>query len=102
MKNKEFEKILKTSIDKIQSTLGAKADEYAMNGDRLYNFKIASRMNGNTPQEALWGMAMKHLVSVKDLVTGQLKNTEHMVDEKCIDLINYLILLIAVLAEDRK
>jgi hypothetical protein len=52
-------------------------------------------------QEALWGMALKHLISVMDLVAGRLPASKATVDEKVGDLINYLILLEAVFAEGR-
>ena len=45
-------------------------------------------------------MAQKHLVSVMDLVHGKLKSEPVMVDEKIGDMINYLILLEAVLKEE--
>ena len=101
MEVEKFNDILTTRLQKIEATLGTKAREYAHDGDRLYNFKVAGRMTGVSPAEALWGMAAKHLVSVQDLVIGKLENKKEMVDEKCTDMINYLILLIAVLEEER-
>lgn len=44
-------------------------------------------------------MMMKHLVSVLDLIEGSLPATEHMINEKIGDAINYLILCEAVLKE---
>ena len=54
-----------------------------------------------TPQKALAGMFMKHLVSVLDLIEGSLSPSEYMVNEKIGDAINYLILLEAVLKEGK-
>lgn len=100
MDNKDFNEILKARQRAIHNTLGMKEKEYAHGGDRLHNFKVAARMNGVTVSEALWGMATKHLVSVTDLVVGNLKPTPDMVNEKIGDMINYLILLEAVLWEE--
>lgn len=104
MRVETFEQILQSRIEKTQAILGNKAEEYAMGGDRLYNFNAAARIDGVTPEKALWGMAKKHLVSVMDLVEGRLKPTKHNIDEKIGDMINYLILLEALFQEkeDRK
>ena len=102
MKNEEFEKLLDKRMAAIDAILSSKAKEYAFEGDRLWNFKVAAKVSSTTQQFALWGMAMKHLVSVMDLVNGFLANTEENVTEKIGDLINYLILLEAVLQEERK
>jgi len=96
MKIEEFNAILSGRVRKIVVTLGSKAEEYARGEDRLHNFRVAARMLGTTPEQALWGMAAKHLVSVQDMVDGHLDASPAMVDEKIGDLINYLILLEAV------
>lgn len=95
-----FYTILENRLLKISDVLGRKAKEYALGGDRLHNFKTAARMKGESPALALWGMAAKHLVSVEDLVYGRLAATPEMVNEKIGDMINYLILLEAVLKEE--
>jgi len=97
----DFQTLLENRLKEIEAVLGQKAGEYAQNGDRLFNFRQAARTNNTTMAEALWGMATKHLVSVQDLVYGRLEPTEETVDEKCLDTINYLILLMAVFEEER-
>jgi len=94
----QFNSILQKRLESIESTLGSKAKEYAI-GDRLYNFKRAAEILRTTPQKALAGMFMKHLVSVMDLIEGSIAATEPMVNEKIGDAINYLILLEAILKE---
>lgn len=100
MEGKYFDELLAKRLECIRNTLGAKAKEYAK-GDRLYNFKRAAEIQQTTPQKALTGMFMKHMVSVLDLVEGSLENTEYMINEKIGDAINYLILLEAVLKEPK-
>lgn len=109
MTNQEFEKVLQRRLSEIRKVLESKAEEYAhsvqtptMLGetDRLYNFKRAAQITGETPEKALMGMFMKHLVSVFDLVEGKLERTPIMVGEKIGDAINYLILLEALFTED--
>lgn len=99
MTPQEFETILDRRLTKCREVLGTKAKEYAHNGDRLYNFRKAGTINNKPMPEALWEMSTKHLVSVIDLVNGVLPPTQHNVDEKIGDMINYLILLEAVLQE---
>ncbi len=99
MKAEKFETILMDRLAAIEKVLGSKAKEYAQDNDRLYNFKVAARVNNQSVAQAAWGMATKHLVSVMDLVEGKLEATPEMVDEKCLDLINYIILISAILLE---
>ncbi len=100
MTPKAFNAILNRRIELTKQVLESKADEYASE-NRLYNFERAAQMGATTPRQALYGMLLKHLVSVHDLVTGKLENTEQMADEKIGDTINYLILLEAMLEDER-
>ena len=98
MNNTEFNEILDFRIESTKAVLASKAKEYA-HGDRLYNFKRDAEIEHNTLPKTLWGKATKHLVSVIDMVEGNLETTPAMVNEKIGDLINYLILLEAVFKE---
>jgi hypothetical protein len=98
----DFNVFLQAWLVRIKSILGQKAGEYAQDGDRLFNFRLAAKINGHTMPQALWGMATKHLVSVMDLVEGRLQPTPEIVEEKCTDLVNYIILLSAVLYDENK
>lgn len=99
----EFSEVVDERINKIIDTLRDKAVEYSGSGDRFHNFKVGARIIGSTPEEALQGMMLKHLVSVFDLIEwaqnddGRL--SEAMIDEKIGDLINYLILLEGMLKQ---
>jgi hypothetical protein len=101
MNGGNFEKLLGETINSIQNTLASKNKEYGQNDDRLYNFKRAGEIGRCSPVEALKGMWLKHVVSVFDLIEGNLMNKEEIVNEKIGDSINYLILLKALLAESR-
>lgn len=98
MNSQEFDNIVEERLVKIRDILGSKAKEYAV-GDRLYNFKRASEILRTSPQKALLGMLMKHIVSVIDLIEGSTKSTEYLINEKIGDSINYFILLEALLKE---
>jgi hypothetical protein len=92
-----FQYILNERVCQIEDVLAKKAREYVRNEDRLHNFNVASIISNKTREDVLWnGFALKHLVSVFDMVNdineGKLPKKE-LVDEKIGDLINYLILL---------
>lgn len=101
MTTKDFNEIIEARHKAIDATLKAKAAEYAIDGDRLYNFKVAAAADLTTPEKALWGMFMKHYVSVRDLVYGNLPCNEAIINEQIGDAINYLILLEAILKRQR-
>lgn len=101
MQNEEFNKIVEEVTESIKKVLVSKAKEYA-HGDRLYNFKRASKITNKSTIECAKGMWMKHLVSILDILDGKLENTREMVNEKFIDSINYHILMMAILQENRK
>lgn len=102
MTNETFEDIFNNQISTCKETLILKAKEYARDGDRLHNFKKASDMLGTNPVDALWGMMMKHLVSVSDIVDDTWEGKypkDGILAEKITDVINYFILLKAVIID---
>jgi len=95
----DFEKIVEERLLKIGVTLGVKEKEYASNNDSFHNFRVAARIAGSTPEKALQGMWMKHIVSVFDLIENPGSATAVLIDEKIGDCVNYLILLEGLLRE---
>ena len=107
MNQKQFDKIVLARVEGIKNVLVEKAKEYSSKEDRLHNFKVAARLESSnqTPEQALWGMAKKHLVSIIDIISktpsGEFPSDE-LRDEKIGDSINYLILLEALLIERKE
>ena len=100
MTRETFNKHLEYMQAQTVGTLTEKAKEYATDGDRLHNFKVAAEIQGITPTAALAGMMAKHTVSVYDMVgTGKTYPIE-MWEEKIKDSINYLYLLWALANEN--
>ena len=97
MNKDEFDEIVERRTRKIVKTLTTKTKEYADNDDAFHTFNLAARIAGTTPEEALKGMMLKHIVSVFDMIEwsyideGRLN--EAIIDEKIGDTINYLVLL---------
>jgi hypothetical protein len=102
MKQNQFDILLKRRLSLIESVLGSKGKEYTRDDDRLSNFKDAARVDDETPEQALWGMFKKHLISVKDIkndiAKGKLPNFA-LLEEKIGDSINYFILLEVMIKE---
>jgi len=102
MTDKDFDSIVEHRISAIQEILLVKAKEYARNGDRLHNFKRAAALERCTPERALRGMLTKHIISVYDMIDDLERDiwTERSVwNEKIGDMINYAILLEALIEE---
>jgi hypothetical protein len=101
MDQQEFNKVMYNRIEKVKAIMASKSQEYAR-GDKLSNFKKAAAALGTTPEQALIGFWIKHVVSITDLCndleTGKIAPMK-MWDEKITDLINYMILLEALVVE---
>jgi hypothetical protein len=94
MNTLEFDEVVEFRIQQIKEILQKKALEYASPiGDRLHNFNRAAQVTGKRREECLWGMAMKHFISIMDMIDKPETPTLYMVEEKLGDAINYLILL---------
>ena len=100
MQSSEFNKHLEKMQQITVETLKAKAAEYATDGDRLHNFKVAAAVQGITPMQALGGMMAKHTVSVYDMIGTEYDYPVALWEEKIKDSINYLFLLWAMVQED--
>jgi len=92
-KKTTFSTVVVERCEKIKAVLAYKEKEYAQGGDRFHNFNVAARMDHTTPEKALRGMWLKHIVSVFDMVENPDCINKALVDEKIGDLINYAILL---------
>ena len=105
MQPERFDKITEEQIQDIRRTLLLKSKEYARRGDRLSNFKTAARFDTKieeTPERALWGMWRKHLVSILDIIDdldNDILPSVPLLNEKCRDVVNYAILLKALILE---
>ena len=102
MTSERFNAILEKRLSRTREILASKATEYARDTDRLHNFKRAGELLHVSPEQALIGMQVKHLVSILDMLDDLVVNIERpysLWDEKITDAINYFILLEALLRE---
>lgn len=102
MTNSNFSVLLDDTIGRIRKLLTRKTGEYCRGDDRLSNFKRAAEMAHKSPVASLQGMVLKHFVSLFDMLDDYEKGAMHPLvlwDEKVLDIINYMILLRALLLE---
>ncbi len=102
METEKFMVIMKERFEHCVAIMAPKDKEYTRNGDKLHNFKVAARIKNETPEEALWGMGVKHLVSIIDMIDDVSINklpSREMIAEKFGDMHNYLFLLEALIIE---
>lgn len=101
MNSEWFEKVVKDQIKMCEDVLINKAKEYSDDSDRLHNFKNAAGMMGCDAKEALSGMMAKHTISVYDMCRNGKDYPIELWNEKITDHINYLLLLKAVVIEEK-
>ena len=105
MTYEDFNEVLMDQIETCIKVLGRKNKEYARGNDKLSNFKKAGVMDNTTPEKALWGMWKKHIVSIMDIIfdlDNGIEPDPDMLNEKIVDMVNYPILLKALLIERRR
>ena len=104
MNSVELKNVIDGRIKKITDSMATKNGEYTSGKDRLYNFKSVAAMNDEIPETALWGMVSKHIIATRDFIKeveicgGNCRDYEYW-DEKLGDIINYMILLEALVIE---
>lgn len=101
MNNQEFAEVVKDQLEHCQSLLIAKGREYSTEQDKLHNFKVSAELQGVSQRQALGGMMSKHTVSIYDMIQSPNDFPLPTWDEKITDHINYLLLLQAIVIEER-
>jgi hypothetical protein len=101
MTREDFSRRVEKRIDLVRQTLLTKHKEYAKDDNVFRNFDEAAGGFSlhSTSSEVLWSYMTKHLVSIKDIVADNKPVDTAVVSEKIGDVINYLILLEAMLNE---
>lgn len=101
MNNAEFSELVNEQLESCKNLLVAKGREYSTEVDKLHNFKVSAELQGTTQRKALGGMMSKHTVSIYDMIQSVNDFPAAVWNEKITDHINYLLLLQAVVTEDR-
>ena len=104
MKTEDFNKVIDRRLALIKKILISKGIEYSdsENDDKLHNFKKGERFTGKKREDVLLGFAMKHWISVTDILDkidkGELPSRD-LLDEKIGDWICYCFLLEASIVD---
>jgi len=104
MEKETFEFLAGKILGKSAKLLFEKSKEYAKGKDALSNFKDAAAFLKTTPEKALLGFTSKHIISLRDLIEDAANGAEIDLDtfcEKCIDIINYMIILLCIRQEKK-
>ena len=99
MTREDFSNRVEKRIDLVRQSLLTKHKEYAKDDNVFRNFDEAAgglSLHGSSA-EVLWSYMTKHLTSIKDIVADKKPVDPAVVSEKIGDVINYLILLEAML-----
>jgi hypothetical protein len=99
MNTPDFNIIVEAQLDRIRAVLIKKATEYNLDADRLSVFKHAAALSEETPEQALYGFMLKHIISITDMVNSKETYSEELWNEKITDICNYLILLQGLLKD---
>lgn len=104
MEQQEFEKVFAETIETIKQLLVVKGGEYAGSEDRLANFKRGAALTGATPLQVAFIYASKHYDAVATFVRDRAKGVERLrsegIEGRLADLINYCILMKALIEEN--
>ena len=91
----DFENTIKNTLESIKDLLIVKGKEYRRKNNPYHNFEVGAEKTGKTRIEILRGFALKHSISIEDMIedleNGTPPNLEK-VNEKYNDLITYLLI----------
>lgn len=107
MDNKTFERSAWNFINKCLVTMFSKNASYNHDNDKLANFKASARCQGLTPEQVCINFAEKHRESIYNTLVAGINRGEPLpsdewVKEKLGDMINYMLLLNAIIEERRE
>lgn len=99
MKDSKFNAVIDDTLNAAREMLTRKSSGYSTGEDRLKNFRTGAALNNLTMEQVCWGMATKHIVSIRDMVMSGATYSAEVWDEKLGDAINYLAILKAITVE---
>lgn len=102
MTPKDFAEIFENQFELCSQILVSREKVYSTALDRLHNFKKAAHLQDCTPKQALFGMVSKHIVALSDAVVLEQPTSPAAWDEWITDIMNYMILLKALVIEETK
>ena len=99
MNQEEFAKVFDATLTSCEKLLVVKGGEYAGVEDRLGNFKRGAALTGTTPLQVAFIYASKHYDSIASFVRDPKRVGSEPIEGRFDDLINYCILMKAIVKE---
>ena len=101
MTYEDFERACRQQVDRCMGVLMTKQKEYATDDDRLHNFHAGSGLTGRTSEQVCGGFLLKHIISIFDMIESGENYSLDIWNEKITDAINYLLLLRAIVEDEK-
>lgn len=102
----EFAKMMETTFTALNALQALKGGEYASESDKLANFKEAGKRLSTLPEQVLLVYLDKHYASicnfVRDLAAHKNRPRSEPIEGRVDDMIVYLLLFKALLAERKE
>lgn len=92
----DFDLVVNTRLKLIQHLLLVKGKEYVRDDNPFHNFDVGAAFTGETPEDYLFGLVAKQIISIQDMINDLYEKKEPTVkhvEEKIGDAITYFILL---------
>ena len=103
MKQEQFDILLSQTVESINNLLKVKGGEYASDQDRLSNFRRGAALCGITPLQVAFIYASKHYDAIATYIRDDASGTERQrsegIEGRLDDLINYAILIKALVVD---
>lgn len=99
MNLEDFNCVVLETTEAINKLLVVKGGEYANSGDRLANFKRGASLTGCTPLQVAFIYASKHYDGIASYVKDPTRPSSEPIEGRFDDLINYCILMKAIIKE---
>ena len=101
MKHKIREKLFQEIWRKCKKIRETKGVDYSGKEDVNSNFKRVAKALNITPEQALWVYLLKHIDCLKTYIkNGKIRQKEESVEDKIVDCINYLGILLSLIREN--
>jgi len=101
MTNKDFYELMDKTFSEALAIAKAKGEDYTKgSNDALANFKEAGDMLGVDPLKICLIFANKHYAAITNYVKTGGKSESEPIDMRIKDMINYLVLLLALIKEN--
>lgn len=103
MSNKEFHELMVNTFEKCQAIARSKGEDYTKGSkDALANFKEGGIDINIDPKKVAWIFMNKHYQAITNYVKTGGQSESEPIDERIKDMINYLVLMYALIVEERQ